>query len=65
MGLALASVSQPLSNRRMCAIGQAPRALGPFTPGFLRVILSGTDLSLLVQLFIFTGLLVCCRSFLL
>jgi hypothetical protein len=29
MGLALATVFQCLSNRRMCAIGQAPRVLGP------------------------------------
>jgi hypothetical protein len=42
MGLALAFVSQSLSNRRMCAVGQAPRVLGPFPSGFLCLILSGT-----------------------
>jgi len=34
MGLALATVFQSLSNRLGCAIGGAPRVLGPLFLGF-------------------------------
>jgi hypothetical protein len=62
MGLALATVFQSLSNRRMCAIGQTPRVLGPL-PLVFSVYYLVEQIFVPFSIVIFAGLLVWCHSF--